>query len=164
MPAYTPHMETEENELAQLLSVELMRLGGHLVSSVQGHLKQWDISTPQFNVLRILYVRDEGEGVSCQTVIERLLTPVPDLTRLLSRLEERGWVTRFRDPHDRRIRRSRLTEGGRSVVEEIYPTLTVFHQTEFASLTRAEMQTLFELVEKAGHSVSQAKLIMGEEQ
>ena len=163
MPAYTPHMETEENELAQLLSIELMRLGGRLVSSVQGHLKQWDISTPQFNVLRILYVRDEGEGVSCQTVIERLLTPVPDLTRLLSRLEERGWVKRFRDPHDRRIRRSRLTESGRSVVEEIYPTLTVFHQTEFASLTRAEMQTLFELVEKAGQSVSQAKLIMGEE-
>jgi len=157
-------MEAKENELAQLLSVELMRLGGRLESSVQGHLKQWDISTPQFNVLRILFVRDEGEGVSCQTVIDRLLTPVPDLTRLLSRLEERGWVTRFRDPHDRRIRRSKLTETGRSVVEEIYPTLTVFHQTEFASLTRAEMQTLFELVEKAGHSVSQAKLITGEEQ
>ena len=157
-------MEAKENELAQLLSVELMRLGGRLESSVQGHLKQWDISTPQFNVLRILFVRDEGEGVSCQTVIDRLLTPVPDLTRLLSRLEERGWVTRFRDPHDRRIRRTKLTETGRSVVEEIYPTLTVFHQTEFASLTVAEMQTLFKLVEKAGNSVSQAKLIMGEDQ
>ena len=157
-------MEAKENELAQLLSVELMRLGGRLESSVQGHLKQWDISTPQFNVLRILFVRDEGEGVSCQTVIDRLLTPVPDLTRLLSRLEERGWVTRFRDPHDRRIRRSKLTETGRSVVEEIYPTLTAFHQTEFASLTLSEMQTLFKLVEKAGNSVSQAKLIMGEDQ
>ena len=157
-------MEAKENELAQLLSVELMRLGGRLESSVQGHLKQWDISTPQFNVLRILFVRDEGEGVSCQTVIDRLLTPVPDLTRLLSRLEERGWVTRFRDPHDRRIRRSKLTEAGRSVVEEIYPTLTVFHQTEFASLTVSEMQTLFKLVEKAGNSVSQVTLIMGEDQ
>lgn len=157
-------MEAKENELAQLLSVELMRLGGRLESSVQGHLKQWDISTPQFNVLRILFVRDEGEGVSCQTVIDRLLTPVPDLTRLLSRLEERGWVTRFRDPHDRRIRRSKLTETGRSVVEEIYPTLTVFHQTEFASLTVSEMQTLFKLVEKAGNSVSQVTLIMGEDQ
>ena len=157
-------MEAKENELAQLLSVELMRLGGRLESSVQGHLKQWDISTPQFNVLRILFVRDEGEGVSCQTVIDRLLTPVPDLTRLLSRLEERGWVTRFRDPHDRRIRRSKLTEAGRSVVEEIYPTLTVFHQTEFASLTLSEMQTLFKLIEKTGNSVSRAKLITGEDQ
>ena len=157
-------MEVNENELAQLLSVELMRLGGRLESSVQGHLKQWDISTPQFNVLRILFVRDEGEGVSCQTVIDRLLTPVPDLTRLLSRLEERGWVTRFRDPHDRRIRRSKLTEAGRSVVEEIYPTLTVFHQTEFASLTLSEMQTLFKLIEKTGNSVSRAKLITGEDQ
>ena len=157
-------MEVKENELAQLLSVELMRLGGRLESSVQGHLKQWDISTPQFNVLRILFVRDEGEGVSCQTVIDRLLTPVPDLTRLLSRLEERGWVTRFRDPHDRRIRRSKLTEAGRSVVEEIYPTLTVFHQTEFASLTLSEMQTLFKLVEKTGNSVSRAKIITGEDQ
>ena len=157
-------MDVKHNELAQLLSVELMRLGGRLESSVQGHLKQWDISTPQFNVLRILFVRDEGEGVSCQTVIDRLLTPVPDLTRLLSRLEERGWVTRFRDSHDRRIRRSKLTEAGRSVVEEIYPTLTLFHQTEFASLTVSEMQTLFKLVEKAGNSVSQANLITGEDQ
>jgi hypothetical protein len=50
------------------------------------------------------------------------------------------------------------------VVEEIYPTLTVFHQTEFASLTVSEMQTLFKLVEKAGNSVSQVTLIMGEDQ
>ena len=79
-------MENQEDQLPQLLSIELMRLGGRLVSSVQGHLKRWDVSTPQFNVLRILYVRDEEKGVSCQTVIDRLLTPVPDLTRLLS-----GW-------------------------------------------------------------------------
>ena len=156
-------MDKTDNELPQLLSVELMRLGGRLTSSVQGHLKQWDVSTPQFNVLRILYVRDEGEGVSCQTVLARLLTPVPDLTRLLARLDERGWVTRFRDPHDRRIRRSRLTDEGRRLVEEIYPTLTVFHQTEFASLSKTETQTLFELVAKASQSVIESKLTKKEE-
>lgn len=156
-------MDRTDNELPQLLSVELMRLGGRLISSVQGHLKQWDVSTPQFNVLRILYVRDEGEGVSCQTVIDRLLTPVPDLTRLLARLEERGWVTRFRDPNDRRIRRSKLTDSGRGLVEEIYPTLTIFHQTEFASLSGTEMQTLFELVAKAAESIVQSKIITEDE-
>ena len=152
-----PNMEDRGYELPQLLSIELMRLGGRLISSVQGHLKRWEVSTPQFNVLRILYVRDEGDGVSCQTVIDRLLTPVPDLTRLLTRLEERGWVTRYRDPRDRRIRRSKLTDSGRRLVEEIYPTLTVFHQTEFSSLSPTELETLFELVEKAGRSVSQLR-------
>lgn len=147
----------EDVEIAQLLSVEVMRLGGALVASVQNHLKQWDISAPQFNVLRILYVRDEGEGVACQTVIERLLTPVPDLTRLLSRLEERGWLVRFQDANDRRIRRSKLTDSGRRLVEEIYPSLTRFHRSEFAKLSESEMRTLLELVKKAGQSVANSQ-------
>ena len=49
------------------------------------------------------------------------------------------------------------------LVEEIYPTLTVFHQTEFSSLSLTEMQTLFELVEKAGRSVAHSSPKRGEE-
>ena len=74
-------MEVEENELAQLLSVELMRLGGR--QSVQGHLKQW--TSARLNSMSDSLCEDEG-GVSCQTVIDRLLTQF-GLNKALSRLK-----------------------------------------------------------------------------
>ena len=37
---------------------------------------------PQYNVLRILYVNDPGIGLSCSRIGERLISRVPDITRL----------------------------------------------------------------------------------
>ena len=64
-------MENQEKQLPQLLSVELMRLGGRLVNSVRGHLKRWDVVRP--NLMSCGYSMFETkEGVACQTVIDRL--------------------------------------------------------------------------------------------
>nr|CAA6829431.1 MAG: Unknown protein [uncultured Thiotrichaceae bacterium] len=78
----------------------------------------------QHNALRILYVHDpDGTGLSGGDIGKYLYTRVPDLTRLLDRLADKGWLIRERDENNRRVVRSRLTEIGIELVESVHTSL-----------------------------------------
>ena len=71
-------------------------------------LKQFQLTPTQYNVLRILRGAGE-EGVTCSQAAERMLTPDPDMTRLLDRMENRSLIQRERSRQDRRIVITRIT-------------------------------------------------------
>ena len=58
-------------------------------------LKAEDLSSTQYNVLRIL--RGAPEGLPCGEIASRMITRDPDITRLLDRLEKRGLISRCRE-------------------------------------------------------------------
>jgi DNA-binding MarR family transcriptional regulator len=89
----------------------LQRTASLLLQSLGRELKGHDLTPAQYNTLRIL--RGAGpDALTCGEIGERLVSPGPDVTRLLDRLEQRGLVTRLRDAEDRRIVRARITEKG----------------------------------------------------
>src|SRR5215218_10993455 len=64
-------------------------------------LKPFDITPTQYNVLRIL--RGAGPDGLCRNEVgERLVRRVPDVTRLLDRMEDGGLIARRRGKDDRR--------------------------------------------------------------
>jgi DNA-binding MarR family transcriptional regulator len=74
-------------------------------------LRQYGITDTQYNVLRIL--RGAGpEGLCRNEVRDRMIAQVPDVTRLLDRLEFVGLVERKRSVEDRRQVATRITEIG----------------------------------------------------
>lgn len=74
-------------------------------------MKPWGITPTQYNVLRIL--RGAGDKGLCRHEIgDRMVTRVPDVTRLLDRMEAAGLIERQRDPEDRRQVRTRITAAG----------------------------------------------------
>ncbi|MCX6595099.1 MAG: MarR family transcriptional regulator [Acidobacteria bacterium] len=80
--------------LARTFEVNNTRLGEFL--------RQFDLTYTQYNVLRIL--RGAGEaGLKCSEVSSRMVNHDPDVTRLMDRLERRGWVVRKRSNKDRRV-------------------------------------------------------------
>ena len=89
----------------------LQRTASLLLQSLGRELKGHDLTPAQYNTLRIL--RGAGpDALTCGEIGDRLVSPGPDVTRLLDRLEQRGLVTRLRDAEDRRIVRARITEQG----------------------------------------------------
>ena len=89
----------------------LQRTASLLLQSLGRELKGHDLTPAQYNTLRIL--RGAGpDALTCGEIGERLVSPGPDVTRLLDRLEQRGLVTRLRDAEDRRVVRARITENG----------------------------------------------------
>lgn len=89
----------------------LQRTASLLLQALGRELKEHDLTPAQYNTLRIL--RGAGpDALTCGEIGERLVSPGPDVTRLLDRLETSGLVARLRDAQDRRVVRARITEKG----------------------------------------------------
>jgi len=110
--------------------------------------QSFDITPQQYNVLNVLASRDEGSGVACQAIGEHLLNRVPDITRLLDRLEQAGLIWRERCATDRRVVRTHLTDAGRNKVLEVRAPLQKALQTRFAHMSAEEVRELNRLLTK----------------
>jgi len=130
------------NPPAQRAFIELVRVHEKLYSELQHFFADHGVTMQQFNVLRILYVRDDGGGLSCHQIGERLLNRVPDITRLLDRLEKAGLVEPLRSKADRRVVLTRLTPAGTALVERIHEPLMAEHERQMAHMSPDELEQL----------------------
>jgi len=81
-------------------------------------LKTEDLSSTQYNVLRIL--RGAGaDGLPTLEVAERMIEQTPGVTRLLDRMEAKELVRRQRCPKDRRQHLCWITPRGLAVLQKI---------------------------------------------
>ena len=104
----------------------------------------------QYNALKVLYVEDsEGEGLPSKEIGKRLYTRVPDVTRLLERMVDKGWITRERDVVNKRVVRSKLTEIGIQLVESAFLPLEESESKQLSHLTVDEKTELARLLIKA---------------
>ncbi|GGS15487.1 MarR family winged helix-turn-helix transcriptional regulator [Deinococcus knuensis] len=108
-------------------------------------LREYGLSAPQFNVLRILRGA-ETDGLTCSEISDRLLVHDPDVTRLLDRLQKAGLVSRDRDRPDRRIVATRLTPAGHDLLARIDRPLMELHAQQFAHLSGTRLQQLLTLL------------------
>src|SRR5580698_4234281 len=90
--------------------LDLLRATDMLSRGLIAVLKTEDLSSTQYNVLRIL--RGAPEGLPCGEIGNRMITKDPDITRLLDRLEKRGLISRSREVKDRRTVTARITPAG----------------------------------------------------
>lgn len=81
-------------------------------------LRPYGLTGTQFNVLRIL--KGAGaDGLCGREIGERMINRVPDVPRLLDRLEKAELISRLRDREDRRHVTARITEKGKKLIDEI---------------------------------------------
>ncbi|MDX1652059.1 MAG: MarR family transcriptional regulator [Brumimicrobium sp.] len=107
-------------------------------------LAEFDLSLPQFNILRIL--RGAGEELSIKVVKDRMLEKSPNTTRLIDKLIAKDLVDRRRCKDDRRVVFVSITAEGRKVLEKIDD---VFHEMSFeSSLSEKEAKELNALLDK----------------
>src|SRR5271155_213813 len=98
--------------------LSLLRTADALQAQVEAWLKRFGLTGTQYNALRIL--RGAGaEGLPCREIGERMITHDPDITRLLNRLEDRGFVERKRDKDDRRVIHGQITGAGLRLLREM---------------------------------------------
>jgi len=127
-----------------------VKLSDRTLAEANKLLSIWGMTVLQYNALRVLYVKDiNNEGLPSKEIGQRLYTRVPDVTRLLDRLADKGWITRERDTVNRRVVRSRLTNIGIELVESAYKPLQELESQQLSILTDEEKTTLASLLSKA---------------
>lgn len=128
--------------------LNLLRTSSQLEHGLAEAMKAHGLTLTQYNVLRIL--RGAGEDGLCRNEVqERMLTPVPDVTRLLDRLEEAGFVGRARDPDDRRFVIARITEVGLDLLGRLDEPVVDQLDQRLGHLSEAELRKLIDLLEEA---------------
>jgi DNA-binding MarR family transcriptional regulator len=76
------------------------------------------VTLQQYNVLRIL--RGAGaDGLPTLTIAERMIERTPGVTRLIDRMEEKGWVERSRCLDDRRRVWCKITPVGLALLASL---------------------------------------------
>jgi DNA-binding MarR family transcriptional regulator len=119
----------------------LLRTAAIVEHAQQEALRPFGITSTQYNVLRIL--RGAGDAGLCgREVGERMITRVPDIPRLLERMEEGGLIRRERDADDRRHVIARITEVGLRTVDEVTPALLAVERRFFGHLDAPTLDTL----------------------
>jgi len=126
--------------------LSLLRTGDALQTRVEAELKEFGLTGTQYNALRIL--RGAGpEGLPCREIGERMITRDPDITRLLDRLEDRGFVQRTRARRDRRVIYGKITAAGLKLLREMDSPLDKFGREMFRHVGQDKLKQLIELLE-----------------
>ncbi|MBV8553535.1 MAG: MarR family transcriptional regulator [Acidobacteriaceae bacterium] len=108
-------------------------------------LKPFDLTAAQYNVLRIL--RGSPDGLPCGHIAERMISRDPDITRLLDRMEARGWISRERSSTDRRVVTARVLPAGLNILEQLDPLIARHLRRYLEALGEKKLRQLIDLME-----------------
>ena len=140
-------LDLHQTPLTQKASTAIIRAADAIQHSYNAALKVHGLTSTQYRVLWIL--RGLGSrGASCSGIGERLIKEVPDVTRLLDRLERRGWVRRERDVKDRRTVKIWITIEGLKLLQRLDSQVQEVNLRPFKHMSMQEIGGLVASLEK----------------
>jgi DNA-binding MarR family transcriptional regulator len=110
-------------------------------------LQPFGLTPTQYNALRIL-AGAHPEPLPCREIGRRMVTPVPDVTRLVERLEAKGLAARRRPGRDRRVVAIGITPAGRRLLAVIEEPLAAWLESRLGHLGRPGLERLSRLLER----------------
>ena len=137
--------------MAQIVEayVSVIRARDRLLHRAEVLLRGGGLSEPQFNVLRIL--RGADDPLPTSEVGRRMITRVPDITRLVDRLEGMGLVRRHRAPEgDRRRVLVEITAAGLARIAPVDDAMEQLIKGQFRALSDPERNELVGLLDRIG--------------
>ncbi len=131
----------QEAFLALLRTTDLLRRG--LAAIVEPH----GITLQQYNVLRILRGSSET-GLPTLEIASRMVESTPGITRLLDRLEGKGWVRRERCRSDRRQVLCWITPTGLELLGQLDGPIEGADETALGMLNEPQKIALIDLLDR----------------
>src|SRR5579862_2470134 len=134
--------------LEEAVFLDLLRTCDLLSRGPAQFLRSEDLSSTQYNVLRILRGAPPA-GLPCGEIADRMITRDPDITRLLDRLEKRELISRCRETKDRRMVVARITTQGLKLLARLDEPVQEMHGKQLGHLGGARLKKLQELLAAA---------------
>tara|TARA_R100001369_G_scaffold21881_1_gene39677 strand:+ start:53296 stop:53748 length:453 start_codon:yes stop_codon:yes gene_type:complete len=110
-------------------------------------LKPFDISIPQFNVLRILRGQ-KGKPANLSTIQERMVSKMSNTTRIVDKLITKEYVERVICEKNRRKVEITITIKGLHFLKEIDPIIDKTEDMLTENLTASELEDLTTKLQK----------------
>ncbi|MEW6772633.1 MAG: MarR family transcriptional regulator [Bacteroidota bacterium] len=115
-------------------------------SAFENILKPFDITSQQYNILRILKGQYPN-SITLNEIKNRMLDRNSDVSRIVERMRKKNLLTRKINPKNRRAVEIVITSKGIELLKNIEPHLKKYHQN-IQHLSEQELQTLNNLLDK----------------
>ncbi len=127
--------------------LNVLYTGNWVTDEITNILKPFDITTQQFNVLRILKGMN-GKPCTLQTIQERMISKMSNTTRLVDKLIKKNYVSREQCESNRRKVDITITNEGIDYLNKINNVVDNKEEQLTQNLTIDELYQLNELLNK----------------
>lgn len=121
--------------------IHFMLIHNKISETLSKALKPFDVSSQQFNVLRILRGR-QGSPANLSTLNERMVTKMSNTSRLVDKLLNKGFVDRSICPSNRRKVEINITEKGRKMLLKMDASVQSAEQEILKDISKKELEQL----------------------
>lgn len=128
--------------------LNLLRTSDCLQRTFQRRIRDWGVTSTQYNVLRILRGA-QPQGLTCTAIGDRMITAEPDITRLLGRMKVLKLIRQQRDKRDRRVVWTQISPSGLELLEKMDPEIVQMPHELLGHLDQQELDELIRLLELA---------------
>lgn len=128
-----------DDEDAPALVYVIGRVNQGIRREMQGRLKEWGLTIPEYTTLSVLRRRP---GLSNAQLSRRSMIMPQSMIEVLASLEERGLVRREVDPDHGRILRAELTDDGRAILERADPVIDAMEDAMLADVPARQRATV----------------------
>lgn len=135
-------LSTKDKRLGILLWFHLSRFFNHSIRLSNQHLKEWDLSIAQFDVLVQI---GSNNRLTQKDLGDRLLVTKGNITQLLSKMEKMELILREREWRTNYLS---LTEKGIALYHDVVPEQEEFQASQFCNLNKEEQMQLLDLLKK----------------
>lgn len=136
------------DSLQQEVFLNLWRTYDRLRSLEEKLFSQHGLTPQQYNALRLL-CGEYPASLPTLALAGRLVSRAPDITRLLDKLEQQGWIARQRRPENRRVVDVVITEAGLELLRQIERPLRACHERQLGHLSAEQCRQLIALLQSA---------------
>ena len=141
---------TNSRQAGLLAWLHLLRITHKVQRCETAHLADHNLTLPQFDVLAQL---NREEGITQQSLADRLLVTKGNVCGLMDRLLEQGLVERRDDPEDRRAYMLYLTPKGKQLITQILPAHNQMIAERIGQLAPEKQKQLLNLLNELDHAL-----------
>ncbi|MFY4776792.1 MarR family winged helix-turn-helix transcriptional regulator [Metabacillus sp. RGM 3146] len=116
------------------------------------HITTFQLNPTEFAVLELLYHKGDQP---LQQIGGKILLASGSITYVVDKLEQKGYLARKACDKDRRVTYAHITEEGKKLMEEIFPSHQEKIDDIFSVLSEDEKAQLIQLLKKAGYNAKE---------
>ncbi len=148
MPTVEEHLITKPIKDPHLRAfLNIMFTGVWLQQKMGQLLKPFDITEPQYNVLRILRGQ-QGEAMNLYEIQNRMIQKMSNVSRLIDKLVAKKLVTRKECRENRRRVDIAITQKGLDLLDSVDPYAEPFFKILNQNISKEEARQIGELLDK----------------
>lgn len=145
-------MGSEPNDQSLKLFIVLSRAYRAVNEHVNKRIQRYGLNPTEFAVLELLYHKGDQP---LQQIGGKILLASGSMTYVIDKLEKKDYITRVACAEDRRVTFAQITQKGKKLIEQVFPS----HQNEIerimSVLSDEEKDTAIELLKRIGLSVKE---------